>query len=303
MEEKNVDSKKNKTKVVLLFLLLLSFGINLYQLKRNSDHVEQSEVKITGLEEQYDDIDKLYQESMTMVDNFKAENLELNADLEGKVNELKSLKIEIENLKRTVKDKSKLAIELSAKYKKILALNSDLENRIDDLLVENKTLFDKNEALKLDIDNVNDEKTALGEKVQTGAKLKAEYFRVTSFKKRSSGKFKETKLAKRANKFEVAFTLLDNPIAEKGEKTVYLRIVAPTGKVVGNPIMGSDVFVVHGLEEEQKFSFKKVYTYTGEKQEMTLSYIEEDLRFEVGVYDVEIYVENYLAGKTNFSLK
>ena len=54
---------------------------------------------------------------------------------------------------------------------------------------------------------------------------------------------------------------------------------------------------------KQKYSFKKVYTYTGEKQEMTLSYIEEDLRFETGVYDVEIYVENYLAGKTNFSLK
>lgn len=303
MEEKEKKSKSNKYVAILSLLLLLSFAFNLYQLKNNADRVEQSEIKITGLEEQYDDIDKLYKESMAMVDTYKAENLGLNEDLETKVNELKSLKLEIENLKRTVKDKSKLEIELNVKYKKILALNADLENRIDDLLVENKTLFEKNESLKENINVVTDEKNALGEKVQTGAKLKAEYFAISSFKKRSSGKFKETKLAKRANKFEVAFTLLDNAIAEKGEKTVYLRIVAPTGKVVGNPIMGSDVFNVEGLEEEQKYSVKKVYTSTGEKQEMVLSYLEEELRFETGDYVVEIYVDNYLAGKSIFSLK
>ena len=263
MEDKTDQSKKNKKALILGITLLLSIGGNLYLLKSGSDYKEESQELFSGLKQQYDDIDKLYDESMEMVDSYKSENTALSEDLEGKVSELKSLKQDIERLKRTVKDKAELARKLKAKYSKVLELNKELENRIDDLLVENKNLFDKNESLK----------------------------------------FRETRLAKRTNKIEVSFALLDNPIANKEEKTVYLRIVAPTGKVLGNPIMGSDVFTVTSSDDEQKFSVKKVYTYTGEKQELTLSYLEEELRFESGEYKVEIYVDNYLAGTSVFSLK
>lgn len=303
MEDKTDQSKKNKKALILGITLLLSIGGNLYLLKSGSDYKEESQELFSGLKQQYDDIDKLYDESMEMVDSYKSENTALSEDLEGKVSELKSLKQDIERLKRTVKDKAELARKLKAKYSKVLELNKELENRIDDLLVENKNLFDKNESLKDNVDSLNIEKTSLGEKVNTGSQLKAEYFTTAMYKKRSSGKFRETRLAKRTNKIEVSFALLDNPIANKEEKTVYLRIVAPTGKVLGNPIMGSDVFTVTSSDDEQKFSVKKVYTYTGEKQELTLSYLEEELRFESGEYKVEIYVDNYLAGTSVFSLK
>lgn len=303
MESKQEESKSKKTVVILLVLLFASLLGNVFQMKYTAHVEEEGQVEISEIESQFEDINSLYDESMQMVESYKLENDTLAEDLKDKIEELEEVKQDIEKLKRTVKNKAKLAKQLKAKYAKVVALNSELENRIDELLVENKTLYEKNESLKKDLSSVSQEKDNLGKKVYTGSKLKAEYFTVSVYKKRSSGKFKETKLAKRANKIEVEFSLLDNAIAEKTEKTVYLKIVAPTGKVLGNPIMGSDEFEIEGVEEKEKFSVKKQFTYTGEKQEMTLSYLEEELRFEKGIYLVEIYVDNYLAGSYSYGLQ
>lgn len=286
-------------------MLTLSIIGNFYQGISYNTEKEKEEIKYTDLTSQYEDINELYDESLALVDEFKADNHQLGEELTKQVQELKSLKQEIEHIKSTVKDKSRQLKELRLKYARVVSLNKGLEEKIDEILLENKTLYEKNDSLEENVLVLTEEKSSLGKKITDGSKIKAEYVVVSTFKKRSSGKYKETLMAKRANKVEVSFTLLENPISEKGEKRVYLRILSPDGVELGNPLMGSDEFKITGTDSLTKFSVKKDYTYTGENQEMTISYEEEseEIEFDKGMYRVEIYVETYLSGRGSFYLK
>ena len=302
--ENSVD-KKNSKVIVLSVVLLLSLAANFYQGISYGNAKEESADKLDGLSEQYADINNLYDESLALVEEYKADNHLLSKDLSSKVEELKSVKREIERVKRTVKDKTKRLKALQEKYARIVALNKDLEDKIDEMLVENKSLYEKNDSLRGDVEALTQEKSTLGKKLDSGSKIKAEYVTVSVYKKRSSGKYKETKMAKRANKIDVSFTLLENPIAPKGEKTVYLRIIAPSEIELGNPLMGSDQFTVGSDNKPTKFSVKKTYTYTGKNQDMVISYEEEskEIKFEKGMYLIEIYIDNYLSGRSSCYLK
>ena len=296
--------QKNNKVIILAVLLAVSVIGNIYQgmqTKGKSETIEVERIKYDTLFMQFQDMDKMYDESIAMVEEFKNENTALNADIENKVAELQQIKEEIASLKKNVKSKGKLFDQLKKKYDRMNALNAELENKIDELLLENKVLFDKNIALKGNVDSLTGVTNALDKKVNTGSKLKAEYVIISSFKKKESG-YKETKLAKRANKIEANFMILDNAIAEKTEKTLYLRIIAPNGKVLGTPAMNSDSFKAEN-SDEIKFSSKKQFTNTTEKQAMKLIYEELDLEFEKGEYKVEIYVDGYLSGSSSYSLK
>ena len=296
--------QKNNKVIILAVLLAVSVIGNIYQgmqTKGKSETIEVERIKYDTLFMQFQDMDKMYDESIAMVEEFKNENTALNADIENKVAELQQIKEEIASLKKNVKSKGKLFDQLKKKYDRMNALNAELENKIDELLLENKVLFDKNIALKGNVDSLTGVTNALDKKVNTGSKLKAEYVIISSFKKKESG-YKETKLAKRANKIEANFMILDNAIAEKTEKTLYLRIIAPNGKVLGTPAMNSDSFKAEN-GDEIKFSSKKQFTNTTEKQAMKLIYEELDLEFEKGEYKVEIYVDGYLSGSSSYSLK
>lgn len=308
MIEENVTEtkvKNDKVKKGLWVLLILSLLGNFYQGFNYSETLKQRDEQLDELGKQFSDINALYRESMEMVELYKQDNQAVGEELQAKVELLKQLKNEVEELKRTVSDKLTLIQKLKSKYDKIVKLNVELENKIDELLVENKTLYDKNDSLKVDLSNLESQKNELGKKLNKGSHLNAEYFTVSTYKKRSSGKYKETKLAKRATKIEVEFSLLANPIAEKGEKTVFLRIVSPSGVELGNPVMGSDVFVPDGKQEKIKYSAKKVYTYTGEKQQLSIAYVEDNraIKFEKGLYEIEVYVDSHLSGNATFYLK
>jgi hypothetical protein len=60
-----------------------------------------------------------------------------------------------------------------------------------------------------------------------------------------------------------------------------------------------------GNEEVNKYSVKKIYTNTGGDQQMTISYEEDNksVAFEKGLCRIEIYVDNYLSGRSSCFLK
>jgi hypothetical protein len=300
-----VEKKSNVKVIVLAVLLLLSVVANFYQGVSYGIVKEESAEKYDNLSEQHKSINNLYDESLILVEEFKADNHQLSEDLISKVDELKQVKKDIEQIKSTVKNKSDQLKALQKKYAKIVSLNRALEDKIDEILVENKLLFEKNDSLKENVEALTQEKSSMGDQINSGSKIKSEYVTVSAFKKRSNGKFKETIMAKRVNKIDVSLTLLDNPISPLGEKTVYLRIIAPSKVELGSPLMGSDEFREEGKSEPTKFSAKKVYTYTGKNQDMTISYEEEseDVKFEKGMYLIEIYVDNYFSGRSSYYLK
>ncbi|MFM7728959.1 MAG: hypothetical protein ACKO7B_19835, partial [Flavobacteriales bacterium] len=112
-----------------------------------------------------------------------------------------------------------------------------------------------------------------------------------------------TPLARRTNKMEVCFDVMDNKIAKGGQKNVYLRITEPSGKTIGNRSSGSGSFTT-GSGEELLYTATTTIDYTGAKANVCLSHEEqEDKKFAPGTYLVEVYIDKVLAGAGSAILK
>ena len=306
MSEEQKQNSKNSKVVVILALLVLSLLGNVFQAIKSSSYKAETVQKIEGLTDEYNNISTLYDQSMEMVEQYKADNQEMSADLEAKVKALQKLKEEVEQLKKTEKDQKKLYAALQRKFAEIQKLNKELNTQINALLEENKMLVDKNDSLRVNVEVLSEEAKVLSDKVNTGARLRAEYFKVVALKERWAGDgFKETDRARRTRKLEVTFDLLDNQIAEPGEKTVYLSIITPNGKVLGASLMGKNLVELENMNGKVSFTKSKEFTFTGKKQSVTMSYTEEneEVEFEEGTYKLEVYVDNYVSGKASFDLK
>lgn len=297
-------NSKNGKVIILAALLAVSLIGNIFQAMNSNTKTEvintittERDTLLMGIES----LDSMFNDSKKMIEELRADSVKLTADIESRYAEIQKLQEEIDQLKKSSKNKASLYEELKKKFAKLKKYNEELEDKIDKLLVENKALYDKTVSLKGNVDSLTTVTQDLGSKVNTGAKLRAEYVSVSTFKKKDNG-FKETKLAKKTDRFEAKFTILENAISTKEEKMLYLRILGPNGKVLGTPAMSSDVFKTEA-GEEVKFSSKKKFTNTAEKQNMTLVYDDGDMTFEKGEYQIEIYVDGYLSGKSAVLLK
>ena len=118
-----------------------------------------------------------------------------------------------------------------------------------------------------------------------------------------SDKLDETSMAKKVIKFSACFSVMDNKVAPAGKKTLYLRIVAPDGKVVGGPEASSGKFK-NSKGEDVQFTVSKDIDYANAKLDECLEYNEPDKeKFSPGSYTVEVYVDGTLTSTVGVTLK
>ncbi len=299
METQNPNQKKGGG-TLWIILLLLSVILNIYQWRNHSTEITAFEQKV----------DTLYIERT----NFEKELVETRAELnkyQGISSNLDSLlkeangKIDEEEKKlRSLTRKERNDVELNKKLKEQLAdlqtLRDDYLGRIDSLLMVTKQLQTDKEQLTGTVEHLSKN---LETTVATASMLKTEYIKTKSYKRKNSGKFVETAMAKRTHKLEVCFDVLDNKIAKAGDKNVYLKITEPGGKPIGNKGSGSSSFKTAGGEEVMYASTTTI-NYTGAKQNVCLNYEEkEDKMFPPGTYLLEVYVDGNLSGASSYVLK
>lgn len=193
---------------------------------------------------------------------------------------------------------------LNTKLKQQLAdlqmLRDEYLGRIDSLLMANKQLVTEKEQLTSNVESLSKN---LETTVATASVLKTEYIKVQSFKRKSSGKFVETAMAKRTHKLSICFDVLDNKIAKQGDKTVYLKITEPGGKAVGNRSTGSNSFKT-SAGEEIMYAATTTINYTGAKQNVCMNYEEQqDKMFPPGTYLIEVYIDGNLSGAGSYTLR
>ena len=110
-------------------------------------------------------------------------------------------------------------------------------------------------------------------------------------------------MSKRTNKLESCFTVLENKIAKRGEKVVYMRVIEPGGKVLGNRAEGSSSFKKADSSEELLFTVSKPIDYTGDKQDVCVNWEEQDRVFVSGTYVIEIYIDGNLSASSSIVLR
>jgi DNA repair ATPase RecN len=283
-----------------IILLLLSVILIIYQWSNHSTEVTAYEQKVDTLYVERTNFEKELVETRSELNKYQG----ISANLDSLLKEANAKIDEEEKKLRSITRKEKNYAELNAKLQQQLAdlqvLRDDYLGRIDSLLMVTKQLQSEKEQLTGTVEHLSKN---LETTVTTASMLKSEYIKTKSYKRKNSGKFVETAMAKRTHKLEVCFDVLDNKIAKPGDKTVYLKITEPGGKPIGNKATGSSSFKT-ASGEEVMYAATTTINYAGTKQSACLSYEEkEDKMFPPGTYLIEVYIDGNLSGASSYVLK
>ncbi len=122
--------------------------------------------------------------------------------------------------------------------------------------------------------------------------------KAVSFKKGGS-KESETTKARKTQKIKVSFTLGENKIAKKGEKTVYVRIMTPDGKEMAK-----------SYDDGYRFNFDNSSGYFAGKETLNyanveiagVTYCEGQGEYVPGNYMIEVTCDGVVIGSTSLKL-
>lgn len=292
--------KKGSNNKIWIILLALSGIFNIYQWQNKNAVVESYEVKTDSLITAKVDIEKELGETYQELNQYKGINERLDSLLAEANANIDQQKERIEKLLKNEKNSAALNKKLKAELEELKKLRDEYLEKIDKLLVENEQLKKDKEELTSTVENLSKN---LESTVNQASVLKSEYLKVKAYKKRGSTKYTETAMAKRTNKMEVCFSVLDNKIAKAGEREVYLRIVEPGGKTMGARSEGSNSFKMANSGEEVQFTSSVKMNYDNSRQDLCLKWEEQERVFAPGTYVIEIYIDGNLSAASSHVLK
>jgi hypothetical protein len=166
-------------------------------------------------------------------------------------------------------------------------------------MTENTELKEEKQVLNKSLENVNQEKEQLKEKVAVASKLRIEGLKV--FAVNSSGKEREGVFKNRhVEQLKITFTVSENKVAPTEGKELLIRIVAPDGNVLFDVARGSGSFTFDG--RELFFTQKQEILYDKKSQGVTL-YYKKGSEYAEGKHQVEVYTDAYLMGKGTFEVE
>ncbi len=262
--------------------------------------------------------------------NFKLDSIARELDIKmsellalgGRIDELEAIKIDLETDKRNlihtnsvnmeeyntrIQRYERLLLQKEDELKKLRADNTRLSGENQELNRANVTLQDANSELSREKDALADTvnryaltNQELNEKVTIGAALRPMNYLVTAINRRGKERDGDEFKSKRVDRVKVSFRLAENPLTKKENKTIYMRLLEPTGNVISDMALGSGTFNFGG--KETVYTAKQVVYYTNNGQTVDFVY-DRDKKYEKGQYKVELYAEGFRVGQTTFVIK
>ena len=172
--------------------------------------------------------------------------------------------------------------------------------KVDSLNTVNDNLKKENYKVKKQIAEAQEIKRQLEEKtneldakINLASILEADEIQIKTLNKKG----KVTKSLKRITNIEICFKVLRNITAERGYKTVYLRIADANGEVLTTE---TKTFEFEG--KELIYSAKKEIEYNGENTPVCM-YYKVTNPLQTGSYSIAIFAEGNLIGTTGIVLK
>ncbi|MEX0810966.1 MAG: hypothetical protein WD048_02040 [Chitinophagales bacterium] len=306
-EEQEGGNKKSFYLVLIVLLILLNgfFAFNHWSTKKELQKVEGERNELDSL---YNYVQAELNANELKLDSMTGQYIQVDSLLELRVAELSAAKAEIEELMR----KNKLNLnEISYLKKKILKLNQDNKAylaQIDSLSAEVEYLTLVKDSLSTDLASereankqLQSERTLLSEKVALGSLLRPENIEATGIRIRGNGSERETNRSNRTDKLRFCFDIPENPVAEKGEKTILLRLLNPEGATVAIKSEGSGIFVVAETGEQMQYTTKGTFEYEGKRKSVCM-YWNQTNPYSSGTYIAYFYQDGHLLKEQKFEL-
>lgn len=170
----------------------------------------------------------------------------------------------------------------------------DSLNTVNDNLKKENVKVKKQIAEAQEIKRQLEEKTnELDAKINLASILEADDIQIKTLNKKG----KVTKSLKRITNIEICFQVLRNITAERGYKTVYLRIADTNGEVLTTE---TKTFEFEG--KQLIYSAKKEIEYNGEDTPVCM-YYKVTNTLQTGSYSIAIFADGNLIGTTGIVLK
>ncbi len=230
------ENNSGKFKILIGVLSVLLIALAVYTVTLFNDNKST----ISNLETQKADIE---QELEGLIANYD----EVIKDNELKDKDLLAARERITVLLDSVKD-AKANIGLIERYKaevgRLKQERAMLFKRADSLIAANRQLAMERDSTSTElnntrmvVDSVSQENMAMNETIKKGSIVKATDLRGEAVIIRNSGKVVDTKRSSRADKIRACFTLAPNAIAQKGDRILYLQVINPKNKMMGDNVV------------------------------------------------------------------
>lgn len=281
--------------LAVVVVLLAGMAYLIFSLSKSNEENKQMlelvEMDKREMENEYERFAAQYNEMKTQVTNDS-----LMAQLEQEQQRTQEL---LEELRRT---KNNDAAEIARLKKELATMREVLKSfvaEIDSLNRLNTQLMGENEDLRQQqavqaqqISNLSSEKASLSDKVEIASQLDATGIRVSALNKRG----KEAKKTKDVRKFQVSFNIARNVTAAAGNRSIYVRIIKPTGEV----LEGGGTF--HFENRTLEYSIRKDIEYNGEETPVTV-YWDVTEMLVAGQYRVQIFADGKNIGGGSISFE
>jgi predicted nucleic acid-binding Zn-ribbon protein len=232
-------------------------------------------------------------------DSLQTNNDTLSLMLEHDRERIAHLIEEIKTIKATnsakIREYKKELTSLRKVLKNYVVQIDSLNRKNQELSQENVEYRRRYTNIKTSMEELEEEKETLEEKVEIASKLEISKIEAIGL----NHKDREAKKASRVTKIRICFTILKNITAEVGEKMVYLRVQRPDNSLLVRSL--DDKFEFEG--SEINYSSKRIIEYGGENLDVCVYYVADPGELMAGQYEADLFIDGRNIGTHQFELK
>ena len=295
------NGKSNRGNAILIVLLLILAGLGIFLAIQNKNLRDELEACGVETEEVQEERDKVVLELEGMIEQYDAlqtGNDSLNQELIAEREKVEQLLAEAKNNRWTIYKLKKEASTLREIMKGYVRTIDSLNTLNVELRAENADVNRKLSEKETEYEKLSDKNQQLADKVKLGAKLDALNMTAVALKERFNNTYRDVNRARNADQIKTCFTIGENQVTEPGKKIIFIRIIAPSGKVLSE--RNDNTFKYDG--KNILFSLQKEIEYENKAIDVCYYWDVQDELME-GDYIVEAFSGGFKIGTATLSLK
>ncbi len=317
MDPEQQIAKDKRTKTYLIIIIGVLFIINfalLYNLISKDKILVTTEGKLEDTQEEKAKLDKMFDETETLLLEYKGKNAQLDSIIDMKNDEIG---LKVAQIRKMLSSGNITKAELEKAKTLIAQLRLTIASetyKIDSLSKENiylreanTTLTDENITVKEEVENQKSINSSLteqnkkqGEVIKKASRLTATNIKVEGIMVKGTKEKEKSRLSK-IDRIKVQFNIAKNEIADAGQKVIYLRLIGPNGSTVANQTAGSGVFEVAG--ESMQYTSKATVNFNNATGSPATIYFEKIPGMSSGNYRAILYCDEFVMGEGSLKLK
>lgn len=294
MADNSTDSTAKTLKIIIAALAIVIVGMVVFLVVMNSkqkEEVAQITDEKVRIENQLEDLQYVYAALKTDNDSISVHLQEEQEKVEMLLEKVKNT--EASNRAQLRKYEDELGT-LRAIMRTYVHQIDSLNNLNQQLMAENRQIREESQQTQRRADELAQKTSALSSQVEKGAVLKAR----DVFAVGLNANNKENNRANRIQKIRVCFTLIENHLAERGPRNVYLRVKGPDGIILAE---SEDNLFAFG-DSQLVYSAVREVDYQGEDIEMCI-FCDTHGSTQKGTYELTLYSGGALIGSGEVTFK